>query len=176
MHSRPANPIKGTALPVLGKWVGAGSAAGAGAGVDSAIKIGWSAAGAAGAGGMVPVTFACRSTTVWGTSTIFVAETFIPFLRPQASTICPSTLNFCPWGILNCWFSPFSIVRMTDRGGFTCHTVPVTLCTVVIVWGVVVTLIVRCSFIPGLLYTSDAADERSSVDLGGRRIIKKKKK
>ena len=32
--------------------------------------------------------------------------------------------------------------------------------------------------IPGnscLLYTSDAADERSSVDLGGRRIIKKKK-
>ena len=27
-----------------------------------------------------------------------------------------------------------------------------------------------------LLYTSDAADERSSVELGGRRIIKKKKK
>ena len=26
-----------------------------------------------------------------------------------------------------------------------------------------------------LLYTSDAADERSSVDLGGRRIIKNKK-
>ena len=26
-----------------------------------------------------------------------------------------------------------------------------------------------------LLYTSDAADERSSVDLGGRRIIKQKK-
>ena len=25
-----------------------------------------------------------------------------------------------------------------------------------------------------LLYTSDAADERSSVDLGGRRIFKKK--
>ena len=30
-------------------------------------------------------------------------------------------------------------------------------------------LIILC-----LLYTSDAADERSSVDLGGRRIIKKK--
>ena len=29
---------------------------------------------------------------------------------------------------------------------------------------------------PCLLYTSDAAEERSSVDLGGRRIIKKKKK
>ena len=27
-----------------------------------------------------------------------------------------------------------------------------------------------------LLYTSDAADERSSVDLGGRRIINKKTK
>ena len=27
-----------------------------------------------------------------------------------------------------------------------------------------------------LLYTSDAADERSSVDLGGSRIIKKKEK
>src|SRR5678809_31530 len=30
-------------------------------------------------------------------------------------------------------------------------------------------------YTPSLLYTSDAADERSSVDLGGRRIIKKKK-
>src|SRR5678816_4869976 len=33
----------------------------------------------------------------------------------------------------------------------------------------------RALFRPCLLYTSDAADERSSVDLGGRRIIKKKK-
>ena len=31
-------------------------------------------------------------------------------------------------------------------------------------------------FLNCLLYTSDAADERSSVDLGGRRIIKKKKR
>ena len=30
------------------------------------------------------------------------------------------------------------------------------------------------AFYACLLYTSDAADERSSVDLGGRRIIKKK--
>ena len=36
--------------------------------------------------------------------------------------------------------------------------------------------IVACSYTTCLLYTSDAADERSSVDLGGRRIIKKKKK
>ena len=34
---------------------------------------------------------------------------------------------------------------------------------------VVLTITTAC-----LLYTSDAADERSSVDLGGRRIIKKK--
>ena len=33
-----------------------------------------------------------------------------------------------------------------------------------------------CEPKPCLLYTSDAADERSSVDLGGRRIIKKKTK
>ena len=32
-----------------------------------------------------------------------------------------------------------------------------------------------CKACACLLYTSDAADERSSVDLGGRRIIKKKK-
>ena len=32
----------------------------------------------------------------------------------------------------------------------------------------------RTDLIACLLYTSDAADERSSVDLGGRRIIKKK--
>src|SRR5678815_3714684 len=31
----------------------------------------------------------------------------------------------------------------------------------------------RCDDSVCLLYTSDAADERSSVDLGGRRIIKK---
>ena len=33
----------------------------------------------------------------------------------------------------------------------------------------------RALLIVCLLYTSDAADERSSVDLGGRRIIQKKK-
>ena len=35
----------------------------------------------------------------------------------------------------------------------------------------------KLGFVGGtcLLYTSDAADERSSVDLGGRRILKKKK-
>ena len=38
-----------------------------------------------------------------------------------------------------------------------------------------VALIINLDYIC-LLYTSDAADERSSVDLGGRRIIKKKTK
>ena len=36
-------------------------------------------------------------------------------------------------------------------------------------------MIERLRYKSCLLYTSDAADERSSVDLGGRRIIKKKK-
>ena len=35
-------------------------------------------------------------------------------------------------------------------------------------------VLLTCDDITCLLYTSDAADERSSVDLGGRRIIKKK--
>src|SRR5665648_1187711 len=34
-------------------------------------------------------------------------------------------------------------------------------------------LTIKNSYIPCLLYTSDAADEEDSVDLGGRRIIKK---
>ena len=39
-----------------------------------------------------------------------------------------------------------------------------------------ITTKIRAVYSTCLLYTSDAADERSSVDLGGRRIIKKKKK
>ena len=38
---------------------------------------------------------------------------------------------------------------------------------------VVLLVISHAAFKTCLLYTSDAADERSSVDLGGRRIIKK---
>ena len=37
-------------------------------------------------------------------------------------------------------------------------------------------LALKVQRMPCLLYTSDAADERSSVDLGGRRIIKKNKR
>ena len=42
-------------------------------------------------------------------------------------------------------------------------------------WGASFKLNEKAEDINCLLYTSDAADERSSVDLGGRRIIKKKK-
>ena len=38
-------------------------------------------------------------------------------------------------------------------------------------WAIVVAI---SWFLVCLLYTSDAADERSSLDLGGRRIFKKK--
>jgi hypothetical protein len=44
--------------------------------------------------GIVPLTLFCCDKTDTGTSTIFVAVTTIPFLRPNASTICPFTLNF----------------------------------------------------------------------------------
>ena len=53
------------------------------------------------------------------------------------------------------FFSPYDPVKLNMREGF----IPPT----------------QIHFIDScLLYTSDAADERSSVDLGGRRIIKKK--
>ena len=43
-------------------------------------------------------------------------------------------------------------------------------------WGIPMFKLMRELWQTCLLYTSDAADERSSVDLGGRRIIKKKTK
>ena len=42
-------------------------------------------------------------------------------------------------------------------------------------WGVEALYMRVLEYEACLLYTSDAADERSSVDLGGRRIIKTKK-
>ena len=49
------------------------------------------------------------------------------------------------------------------------HSIPTTP-----PFGIRIAIVIRC--MSCLLYTSDAADERSSVDLGGRRIINKKKK
>lgn len=51
-------------------------------------------AGMTGGAGIAPVTLLSWDTNVTGTSTIFVAMTTIPFFRPNASTICPFTVNF----------------------------------------------------------------------------------
>ena len=50
-----------------------------------------------------------------------------------------------------------------------CPTDPSVSSKIIAAGEALIILLSRC-----LLYTSDAADERSSVDLGGRRIIKKK--
>ena len=53
---------------------------------------------------------------------------------------------------------PIALLRGVGRGGGVTELAPA--------WSSVLVLLAVC-----LLYTSDAADERSSVDLGGRRII-----
>ena len=83
-------------LAVLGNAAGvaaASGAAGAGTGFATAMRIGWSAGGGGG-GGIVPASALFTETSVIGSSTTFVAETLIPFFRPQASNSCPSMLNF----------------------------------------------------------------------------------
>ena len=58
---------------------------------------------------------------------------------------------------------------------FSCHSLPrKSKYTFRLVPSAILSMISQRSW-TCLLYTSDAADERSSVDLGGRRIIKKKK-
>eukprot|EP00656_Telonema_subtile_P042666 TRINITY_DN48436_c0_g1_i1.p1 TRINITY_DN48436_c0_g1~~TRINITY_DN48436_c0_g1_i1.p1 ORF type:complete len:100 (-),score=19.25 TRINITY_DN48436_c0_g1_i1:94-393(-) len=49
--------------------------------------------------------------------------------------------------------------ELATKGQFPCER-----------WGCTISYVQAC-----LLYTSDAADEEDSVDLGGRRIIEKKK-
>src|SRR5437667_2431005 len=153
--SAPISPIRGSKLPVLGNSLVAGSvgaAAGCGGGVARAIittSIGWSAGGGGGGGGIVPVNCFWCSTTVSGSSTTLVAEIFIPCFRPNASVSWPFTLNFWPLGILKRSVLPSASFKITEFGGVTCQTVPVTVWTVVTVLGVVVVVIVRCSFIPG---------------------------
>src|SRR5580704_5116810 len=139
-QSIPSSPTNGSRLPVLGNSAGAGSA-GFGGCMTNTTKIGMSAGGGGGGGGILPVSFFSCSITVSGSSTTLVAETFIPFFRPHASTIWPFTLNFC--------LVPSSKLRMTDVGGVTCQTFPVTLCTVVIILSVLVVATVCSSFIPG---------------------------
>ena len=141
--NRPSNPRSGIIEPVFGNFSGAVSVGTTGAGCALATRIGTSAGGGDGGVGAVPVTFRCCETTTSGDSVILVAETFIPFLKPKASVSFPSIVNFCPLGIVNCWTVPSSNRRETDDGGLTQNTVPVTVSTVVTVFGVDVVMIVR---------------------------------
>src|SRR6516225_357679 len=106
-HKSPRSPASGRLLPVFGSFAGAAaagaaSAAGAAAtGAATTTRIGTSAGGAGGGGGIVPVTWLCCDTTTSGVSTILVALMIMPFLRPNASTVWPFTLNFWSLGILN---------------------------------------------------------------------------
>src|SRR6516164_10174994 len=95
-----------------------------------------------GGGGSCSVMAEFCATSVVGASTTFVADTFMPFLRPKTSVLLPFTMKVWPFGTLNCWFVPSSRVRITDEGAFTCHTFPVTVWPVVMVLGVVVVVIV----------------------------------
>src|SRR5215469_12804482 len=106
-HKSPRSPTSGRLLPVFGSFAGAAaagaaSAAGAAAtGVATTTRIGTSAGGAGGGGGIVPETWLCCDTTTSGVSTTLVALMTMPFLRPNASTVWPFTLNFWSLGILN---------------------------------------------------------------------------
>ena len=60
---------------------------------------------------------------------------------------------------------------MASPSGFRCVTMVISLGKDNNCFNCLISSVIRVC----LLYTSDAADERSSVDLGGRRIIKKKK-
>ena len=65
---------------------------------------------------------------------------------------------------------PFELKSpLITLGPLSITNVEMALYAVIGVWAIRV--LVTC-----LLYTSDAADERSSVDLGGRRIIQKKQR
>src|SRR5678815_3860463 len=106
------------------------------------------------------------------TNDLIALETFLPFTTfllhfassvPFSSNIYTKYLN--PDTCSSC--SPSNIT--SQRGLSSLTTITLLLSTFTFKPLLLHTL-------PCLLYTSDAADERSSVDLGGRRIIKKKKK
>src|SRR5678815_6053596 len=77
-------------------------------------------------------------------------------------------------------------LNLNDRNGFFATAGPhcassttLSLCVTLTFWMNHAGIVLPCASLRWpvsicLLYTSDAADERSSVDLGGRRIIKKK--
>eukprot|EP00658_Telonema_sp_P-2_P005864 TRINITY_DN12210_c0_g1_i3.p1 TRINITY_DN12210_c0_g1~~TRINITY_DN12210_c0_g1_i3.p1 ORF type:complete len:242 (+),score=73.74 TRINITY_DN12210_c0_g1_i3:88-726(+) len=68
---------------------------------------------------------------------------------------------------------PFTSMNFT---AFPAYCDATAVASLAVLEGVRALEIRRTKTVPCLLYTSDAADEEDSVDLGGRRIIKKKKK
>lgn len=142
----PRSPTRGSSLAVFGRFVGASAAAGAER--TMATRIGTPCVGAGGGGGMLPVRSTCCVTTFCGISVTLCADTVIPFLSPHASVSCPFTVNFVSLGILKDWFSPLSSLRITEFGGETCQTVPVTLSTLVMTLGVVVVMVCFSTSIP----------------------------
>jgi len=52
--------------------------------------------------------------------------------------------------MLKLWFSLLSSVKMTELGGWTWNTFPVTVSTVVITFGVLLVMVCFSSFIPTL--------------------------
>ena len=78
---------------------------------------------------------------------------------------------FLPVSIL-LFQAPLAELLNTGFGpGYDAAAQPLRLMSIALI---LASLMVWAGFVFCLLYTSDAADERSSVDLGGRRIIKKK--
>src|SRR6185369_9828294 len=132
----PRKPITGRLLPVSGSrgcgswawatWTGAGGGAAAGAGAGAAGRacatsfVGAGAGGVcattlfgAGGGGACPVTTVLEAISVLGSSTIFCAETLMPFLRSKTvASLLPSMLNLSSSFTVYCRFSPFASVKI----------------------------------------------------------------
>ena len=89
------------------------------------------------------------------------------------------TLQLLPQSIVT--YQNTDEIFFNPERGFTAYrSNPITISFINSLKAINVSVIQRIYTIPQyndcLLYTSDAADERSSVDLGGRRIINKKNK
>src|SRR5678815_3185380 len=92
----------------------------------------------------------------------------------------PADLPFRPsmrWPRPPCVTTCMALTRERERGTYenllAMPATPLEIMVGKIAPYVVVGLVQSAIVLVCLLYTSDAADERSSVDLGGRRIIKK---
>ena len=105
VKSNPKAPARGAELPVFGNlggilvsetsvWAGAGLAAAAAAGAaSSGAGVLLSATAGFGSAGAWPVTATFDAISVFGDSTIFSAETVIPFLKSCTEAGCPLMLN-----------------------------------------------------------------------------------